>query len=91
MAIRGGKTQKKKCKPAARQQTARKGTLTPARLKRMIANLMHQLENEQNTNKASVSELLKLLQVYKELTAEQVREVEVRWVDRLRRDDESGT
>lgn len=65
--------------------------LNTTRLKRMIARLMDNLEKEENSSKASVGELLKLLQVYKDLTAEQVKEVEVRWVDRLRADDESGT
>jgi hypothetical protein len=65
--------------------------LSTARLKKMIKKLMDNLENDDVSGKASVSELLKLLQVYKELTADQVKEVEVRWVDRLRADDESGT
>ena len=60
-------------------------------LKKMIAKLMESLENEENTSKVSIGELLKLLQVYKELTAEQVKEVEVRWVDRLHQDDSPGT
>jgi len=51
---------------------------------------MDNLETDGVSNKGSVSELLKLLQIYKELTAEQVKEVEVRWVDRLREDDTSG-
>jgi hypothetical protein len=56
----------------------------------MIAKLMNSLENDEQSGKVSVSELLKLLQVYKELTAEQVKEVEVRWVDRLHQDVEPG-
>jgi len=59
------------------------------RLEKMIKKLMDNLENEEISSKASVGELLKLLQIYKELTAEQVKEVEVRWVDRLCGDGES--
>jgi hypothetical protein len=64
--------------------------LTAGRLKKMIKKLMESLESDDNSPKASIGELLKLLQVYKELTAEQVKEVEVRWVDRLRPDEEPG-
>lgn len=56
--------------------------LDTTRLKKIIGKLMDNLENEEISSKVSVSELLKLLQVYKELKTEQVREVEVRWVDR---------
>ena len=64
--------------------------LNTARLKKMIDKLMTKLETDDISGKTSVGELLKLLQIYKELTAEQVKEVEVRWVDRLREDEESG-
>jgi hypothetical protein len=65
-------------------------SLSTTRLKKMIKRLMDNLEKEDISSKASVGELVKLLQLYKELTAEQVREVEVQWVDRLRAEDESG-
>ena len=82
----------KKPTRAAAKKTKRVSTkLTAARLKKMISNLMDSLENDKNGNKASVSELLKLLQVYKEITADQIREVEVRWVDRLHQDEKPET
>ena len=77
--------------PVGRRRRATGVGLTTARLKRMIKKLMDNLEKEDVSSKASVSELLKLLQIYKDLTAEQVKEVEVRWVDRLREDDGNGT
>lgn len=64
--------------------------LDTTRLKKMITKLMDNLENEDISSKVSVSELLKLLQLYKELTAVQVKEVEVRWVDRRNAGKESG-
>ena len=64
--------------------------LDTTRLKKMINKLMDNLENEEISSKVSVSELLKLLQLYKELTAVQVKEVEVRWVDRRNAGKESG-
>jgi hypothetical protein len=77
--------------PSAKKRRPRTSvSLSTTRLKKMIKKLMDNLEKEDISSKASVGELVKLLQLYKELTAEQVREVEVRWVDRLRADDESG-
>jgi len=64
--------------------------LDTTRLKKMIKKLMDNLEKEDISSKSSVGELLKLLQIYKELTAEQVKEVEVRWVDRRNAGKESG-
>jgi hypothetical protein len=77
-------------RPVANRRSRTGVGLNTARLKKIIKRLMDNLENEEVPSKVSVSELLKLLQVYKELTAEQVKEVEVRWVDRLRGDGESG-
>ncbi|MBL8237088.1 MAG: hypothetical protein JNM66_06700 [Bryobacterales bacterium] len=82
---------KRDAKSVARKSKRTSVDLNTTRLKKMIAKQMDNLENEENSSKTSVGELLKLLQVYKDLTAEQVKEVEVRWVDRLRADDESGT
>jgi hypothetical protein len=81
---------KKITKPAAKKRSGGGIRLSTTRLKKMIAKLMNSLENDEQYGKVSVSELLKLLQVYKELTEEQVKEVEVRWVDRLHQDDEPG-
>jgi hypothetical protein len=81
----------KSTKSVAKKRPRTSVNLNTTRLKKMIAKLMDNLENDENSSKTSVGELLKLLQVYKDLTAEQVKEVEVRWVDRLRADDESGT
>jgi hypothetical protein len=78
-------------KPVAKKKARGGVSLNVTRLRKMIRTLMDNLEKENNSSKPSVSELLKLLQVYKELTAEQVKEVEVRWVDRLRVDEESET
>lgn len=87
-----GEKSKEKAVATVTNRRPRRGvSLNTTRLKKMIKKLMDNLENEDVSGKASVSELLKLLQVYKELTAEHVKEVEVRWVDRLRVDDESGT
>ena len=83
-------TKKLDKKPGAKKRSDGGVRLSPARLKKMIRILMTKLETEENSGKASVSELLKLLQVYKELTADQVKEVEVRWVDRLPPDEEPG-
>ena len=77
-------------KPPAKKRSGGGIRLNTTRLKKMIAKLMNSLENDEQSGRVSVSELLKLLQVYKELTAEQVKEVEVRWVDRLHQDDEPG-
>ena len=77
-------------KPPAKKRNGGGIRLSTTRLKKMIAKLMNSLENDEQSGRVSVSELLKLLQVYKELTAEQVKEVEVRWVDRLHQDDEPG-
>jgi hypothetical protein len=77
-------------KPVAKKRRDGGIQLSTRRLKKMIAKLMNSLEKDEQYGKVSVSELLKLLQVYKDLTAEEVKEVEVRWVDRLHQDDESG-
>ncbi len=82
---------RKRTKSTQTKRSARHGGLTAARLKKMIARLLTSLENDNNSNKASVGELLKLIQYYKEMTTEQVKEVEVRWVDRLREEPESET
>jgi len=84
-------TKETPAKPVAKKKARGGLSLNVTRLRKMIRILMDNLEKENNSSKPSVSELLKLLQVYKELTAEQVKEVEVRWVDRLRVDEESGT
>jgi hypothetical protein len=84
------KTKRPSAKSVAGRRSRTDVGLNTTRLKKMITKLMDNLETDDVYNKISVSELLKLLQVYKELTAEQVKEVEVRWVDRLRGDGESG-
>ena len=84
------KTKSPSAKPVANRRSRTGVGLSTTRLKKMIKKLMDNLEKDEVSSKASVSELLKLLQIYKELTAEQVKEVEVRWVDRLRGDGESG-
>ena len=83
-------TQQVTAKRVATKRPETSVSLDTTRLRKMITKLMDNLEKEDISSKGSVSDLLKLLQVYKELTAEQVKEVEVRWVDRLRVDDESG-
>ncbi len=60
-----------------------RGTLTRTRVKRMIAKLLDALEKDEGSPKPSISELTKLIQLYNDMTAETVKEVEVRWVDRL--------
>ena len=85
------KKPRKRTKSTQMKHPARHGGLTAARLKKMIAKLLTSLENDNNSSKASVGELLKLIQYYKEMTTEQVKEVEVRWVDRLREEPESET
>lgn len=90
MSIVSEEKKRSAAKSASRKRPAAGLSLSPARLKKMIKKLMDNLETDGVSNKGSVSELLKLLQIYKELTAEQVKEVEVRWVDRLREDDTSG-
>jgi hypothetical protein len=81
--------------PAKRPKTAEKKSsrkiagLSAVRLKRIIGRLMTTLEKDVDSSRGSVTELLKLLQLYQELTAEKVKEVEVRWVDRLPPDSES--
>lgn len=85
------KAKTKVIQPARKRRGSRSISLSTTRLKKLIRKLLENLENEDTSSKTSVSELLKLLQVYKELAAEQVKEVEVRWVDRLRVEDESGT
>ena len=84
-------TQQATAKRVAKRRPETSVSLDTTRLRKMITKLMDNLEKDDISSKGSVSDLLKLLQVYKELTAEQVKEVEVRWVDRLRVDDESGT
>lgn len=84
-------TQQAAAKRVAKKRPETSVSLDTTRLRKMITKLMDNLEKDDISSKGSVSDLLKLLQVYKELTAEQVKEVEVRWVDRLRVDDESGT
>lgn len=90
MAEKKADKEKSVTEPAAKKRSGRGVRLTAGRVKKMIAKLMESLENEENTSKVSIGELLKLLQVYKELTAEQIKEVEVRWVDRLHQDDSPG-
>ena len=77
-------------KPVAKRRPRAGVGLNTTRLKKIIKKLMDNLENEDISGKTSVSELLKLLQLYKELTAVQVKEVEVRWVDRRNTGKESG-
>ena len=84
-------TQQVTAKRVAKRRPETSVSLDTTRLRKMITKLMDNLEKDDISSKGSVSDLLKLLQVYKELTAEQVKEVEVRWVDRLRVDDERGT
>ncbi len=83
-------TQQVTAKRVAKRRPETSVSLDTTRLRKMITKLMDNLEKEDISSKGSVGDLLKLLQVYKELTTEQVKEVEVRWVDRLRVDDESG-
>ena len=83
--------QQSTAKRVAKRRPRTSVSLNTTRLKKMITKLMDNLEKDDISSKGSVSELLKLLQIYKEVTAEQVKEVEVRWVDRLRVDDERGT
>jgi hypothetical protein len=80
----------KRTKSAAKKSSRTIGGLSAARLKKIIARLMNTLEKDVDSSRGSVSELLKLLQLYQELTAQKVKEVEVRWVDRLPPDSESG-
>ena len=84
-------TQQATAKRVAKKRPETSVSLDTTRLRKMITKLMDNLEKDDISSKGSVGDLLKLLQVYKELTAEQVKEVEVRWVDRLRVDDERGT
>ncbi|MBI2686406.1 MAG: hypothetical protein HYX27_08825 [Acidobacteria bacterium] len=91
MSKKVGGSRKKPAKPAAAKPKRVSAKLTAARLKKMISSQMDILESGGNASKASVSELLKLLQVYREMTAEQIKEVEVRWVDRLHQDEQPGT
>lgn len=84
-------TQQATAKRVAKRRPETSVSLDTTRLRKMITKLMDNLEKDDISSKGSVGDLLKLLQVYKELTAEQVKEVEVRWVDRLRVDDERGT
>ena len=84
-------TQQVTAKRVAKRRPETSVSLDTTRLRKMITKLMDNLEKDDISSKGSVSDLLKLLQVYKELTTEQVKEVEVRWVDRLRVDDERGT
>lgn len=90
--VENGEEQREKPKKSAGKKRAEPSIeLSTARLKKMITKVMDNLEYDDNPTKTSVGELLKLLQVYKDLAAEQVKEVEVRWVDRLRVDEESET
>lgn len=59
------------------------------RLLSMIQALMTHLESGDLKGRASVSDLVRLLQLYKELSEEQIREVEVRWVDQAEPDGEA--
>lgn len=59
------------------------------RLLSMIQALMLHLESGDLKGRASVGDLVRLLQLYKELSEEQIREVEVRWVDQAEPDGEA--
>lgn len=60
------------------------------RLHGMIQALMTHLESGDLKGRASVGDLVRLLQLYKELSEEQIREVEVRWVDQAEPDGEAA-
>lgn len=79
----------KRPKAAGKKSSRKIAGLSAVRLKRIIGRLMSTLEKDVDSSRGSVTELLKLLQLYQELTAEKVKEVEVRWVDRLPPDSES--
>lgn len=59
------------------------------RLLSMIQALMTHLESGDLKGRASVGDLVRLLQLYKELSEEQIKEVEVRWVDQAEPDGEA--
>lgn len=61
------------------------------RLRGMIEALLRHLEAGDLKGKATIGDLVKLLQLYKELSNDTIKEVEVRWVDRLPQDEKSGT
>lgn len=91
MAVIKAETKKAVTKTAGKKRSRAGVGISPARLKKMIKQLMDALEQDENKPKATISELLKLLHIYNEMKTEQVKEVEVRWVDRLRPDEEPET
>lgn len=93
---RTGATKKSvSAKPARKTQTAEieieqdEVQLDMPRLLSMIQALMTHLESGDLKGRASVGDLVRLLQLYKELSEEQIREVEVRWVDQAEPDGEA--
>ena len=82
-------------KPARKNKRAEIGIykeeveLDMPRLLSMIQALMMHLESGDLKGRASVGDLVRLLQLYKELSEEQIREVEVRWVDQAEPDGEA--
>lgn len=82
-------------KPARKTKTAEieieqdEVQLDMPRLLTMIQALMAHLESGDLKGRASVGDLVRLLQLYKELSEEQIREVEVRWVDQAEPDGEA--
>jgi hypothetical protein len=50
------------------------------RIAQLINSILTTLETGGAKGKASVGDLLRLMQAYQELSAEQIKEVEVRWV-----------
>lgn len=81
-------------KPTGRESraTAKESVeLDLPRIARMINTMLTTLESGGSKGKASVSDVLRLVQVYQELSAEQVKEVEVRWVDELETESDLET
>lgn len=82
-------------KPARKNKTAELDVYTDEveldmpRLLSMIQALMAHLESGDLKGRASVNDLVRLLQLYKELSEEQIKEVEVRWVDQAEPDGEA--
>lgn len=61
------------------------------RLRGMIEALLRHLEAGELKGKATIADLVRLLQLYKDLSNEQIKEVEVRWVDRIPKDENPGS
>ena len=71
---------KQKTAKKARKKTRKKPVNRAAVINDLLARAIDEIKNQEQVN-ASFSEVIRLLQLQKEFSQEEIREIEVKWVD----------